>query len=92
MYRCPKCGSLCNFSLITTWDGAMQSWVCPCCGWSNLNVETKTNTSTKIGLMRTINNIVQAGRANDQQVMMQIVLMTVWRVVHLGLHMQLDVF
>ena len=24
----------------------MQSWVCPCCGWSNLNVETKTNTST----------------------------------------------
>ena len=47
MYRCPKCGSLCNFSLITTWDGAMQSWVCPCCGWSNLNVETKTNTSTE---------------------------------------------
>lgn len=47
IYRCPKCGSLCSFSLIPTWDGAMQSWVCPCCGWSNLNIETKTSTSTE---------------------------------------------
>ena len=47
MYRCPKCGSLCSSSLIPTWDGAMQSWVCPCCGWSDLNIETKTSTSTE---------------------------------------------
>lgn len=47
MYRCPKCGSLCSSSLILTWDGAMQLWVCPCCGWSNLNIETKTSTSTE---------------------------------------------
>lgn len=47
MYRCLKCGSLCRFSLISTWNGVMQSWVCPCCGWSNLNVETKTSTSTE---------------------------------------------
>lgn len=47
MYRCPKCGSICNSLLIPTWDGAMQSWTCPCCGWSDLNAETKTNTSTE---------------------------------------------
>ena len=47
MYKCLECGSLCRFSLISTWNGVMQSWVCPCCGWSNLNVETKTNTSTE---------------------------------------------
>ena len=47
MYNCPKCGSLCSSSLIPTWDGAMQSWTCPCCGWSNLNAETKVSTSTE---------------------------------------------
>ena len=47
MYKCPKCGSLCSFSLIPTWDGTTQSWVCLCCGWSNLDVETKVCTSTE---------------------------------------------
>ena len=47
MYKCPKCGSLCSSSLIPTWDGAMESWVCPLCGWSNLDVETKVSTSTE---------------------------------------------
>ena len=47
MYNWPKCGSLCSSSLIPTWDGAMQSWTCPCCGWSNLNAETKVSTSTE---------------------------------------------
>ena len=47
MYRCPECGSLCIVSLIPTWNGAMQSWVCPCCGWSNLDIETKVSTSTE---------------------------------------------
>lgn len=47
MYRCPKCGNPCNFSLIPTWDGAMQSWTCTCCGWSNLDVEIKYGTSTE---------------------------------------------
>lgn len=47
MYNCPKCGSLCSSSLIPTWDSAMQSWTCPCCGWSNLNAETKVSTSTE---------------------------------------------
>lgn len=47
MYRCPKCGSICNSSLVPTWNGAIQSWGCSCCGWSNLNVETKTGTSTE---------------------------------------------
>lgn len=47
MYRCPKCESYCSFSLIPTWNGAMQSWVCPCCGWSNFDAETKVSTSTE---------------------------------------------
>lgn len=47
MYRCPECGSLCIVSLIPTWNGAMKSWVCPCCGRINLDVETKASTSTE---------------------------------------------
>lgn len=47
MYRCPKCGSCCIFSFVPTWDGVVQSWTCPCCGWNSLDVETKTNTSTE---------------------------------------------
>lgn len=54
MYRCPICGSICNSSLIPTWDGAIQSWVCPGCGWSSLDVETKISTSSEnIDLGRT---------------------------------------
>lgn len=47
MYRCPKCGNLCGFLLIPTWHGAAQMWECLRCGWRNLNVETKTSTSTE---------------------------------------------
>ena len=47
MYRCPKCGNLCGFVWIPTYDGATQMLECLCCGWSNLNVETKTSTQTE---------------------------------------------
>lgn len=47
MYRCPICGSLCSSSLIPTHDGAIQQWVCLCCGWNNLDVEIKVSTSTE---------------------------------------------
>lgn len=54
MYRCPICGSICNSSLIQTWDSVAQSWTCPCCGWNSLDVETKVSTSTEnINLGRT---------------------------------------
>lgn len=54
MYRCPKCESACNSLLIPTWDGAIQSWICPGCGWCNSDIETKVSTSTEnIDLGRT---------------------------------------
>lgn len=54
MYRCPKCGSLCSSSLIPMWDGAMQSWVCPCCGTMNKQIRRcvfETNSSSMHSLV-----------------------------------------
>ena len=47
MYRRPICGSICSFSFIPTYDGAIKVWSCPWCGWDNSNIETKNSTSTK---------------------------------------------
>lgn len=54
MYRCPICGSICSFSFVHTYDGAVKVWLCPWCEWDSSNIETKNSTSTEnIDLGRT---------------------------------------